>query len=69
MVEGDLFHLGFETLGIIETSTIWRGRFILLLLRTKIGSGRVDIGIMEMPGHDQFGLHRFFTINFQERRV
>lgn len=69
MEEGDLVHLGFDTWGITKTSNVWQGRFILLLLRTDIGSGWVDIGIMEMPGQDELGLHRFFSIMYQERRV
>ncbi len=50
MAEGDLVHLGFDTWGITETSTTWRGRLTLLLLWAEIGNGGVDIGIMEMLG-------------------
>ena len=49
MAEGDPVYLGFDTWGSIETSTAWRGRLIMLFLRVVIGSGGVDINIMEMP--------------------
>lgn len=49
MVEGDLVHFRFDTWGITETSTTWRGRLILLWLRVEIGNGGVDISIMGMP--------------------
>jgi len=41
----------------------------LLLLQTRICSGWIDIDIMEMPRQDEFGLHRFFVMRFQERRI
>lgn len=69
MVEGDLVHFGFDTRGITETSTTWRGRHILLWLRVEISSGGVDIGITEMPGQDELGSHRFFATRPQEGRI
>lgn len=41
MTKGDLVHLGFNTWEIIETSTAWRGKLILMLLKVEIGSGGV----------------------------
>ena len=57
MAECDPVHLRFDTWGLTETSTTWRGRLIFLLLRVEIGSGGVDIGIMEMLGQDELGSH------------
>lgn len=69
MAEGDLVHLGFGRWGIDEPSIVWRGSFIMLLFRTEIDSGWVDIDIMDMPRQDEFGLQIFFAIRFQERRI
>jgi len=41
----------------------------MLLLRTEINSGWVDIDIMEMPRQDKLGLHKYSTIRFQEGRI
>jgi len=65
MGEGDLVHFGCDSWEIVETSIVWRGRFIMLLLRTKINNGWVDIDIMDMPGQDKLGLHKDSTIKFQ----
>lgn len=69
MGESDLVHLGCDTWEIVETSIVWRARFILLLLRIEIDSGWVDIDIMEIPGKDNIGLHRYPTIRFWEGRI
>jgi len=69
MAEDDLVHFGFDTWGIIETSTAWQGRLALLWLRVEIGSGGVDIGIMEMPRQDELDAHRFFGTRPQEGRI
>lgn len=66
MAEDDLVHFGFDTWGITETSTAWRGKLVLLWLRVEIGSGGVDIGIMEMPGQDELDSHIFFPTRPQE---
>jgi len=41
----------------------------MLLLKIKIDSGWVDIDIMEMPGQDKLGLHKYPTIRFREGRI
>jgi len=67
--ETDLYHSWFDIWGRTEAFVTWQGQFSLLLVRTMIRSRRINIDIMELPGEDELGLHRFFAIRFQKRMI
>lgn len=62
MVASDLVHSRVDTWGIVEAFISWKGRFPILLLRTRVNFRWVGLDIKEMLGHEVFGLYRYFAI-------
>jgi hypothetical protein len=69
-----LLHYWDSMRGDVETYSIWRDKFSLLIPRIGSGSGFVDLDFTEMPLQDMihgsgFNTYRYFSLGFQERRM